>query len=145
MATRGVARSGLRRRAALDRDRGSAAVEFVLVGALTTIVFAGVLQLALALHVRTTLIDCAAEGAHQAALVGNTLPDGVARTEDLITTALAPDFARDVTARRLVVDGVPVVEVTVTAPLPVAGLLGPGGRLSVTGRALDEAALVGTP
>ena len=145
MATDRAARSGTRPRSAPERDRGSAAVEFVLVGALTTIVFAGVLQLALALHVRTTLIDCAAEGAHLAALVGNTLPDGVVRTQDLIATALAPGFAQDVTARHLVVDGVPVVEVQVTAPLPVAGLLGPGGRLTVTGRALDEAALVGGP
>jgi len=117
----------------------------VLVGALTTIVFAGVLQLALALHVRTTLIDCAAEGAHQAALVGNDLSDGVARKNYIITTAHAPGFAQDVTARHLVVDGVPVIEVEVTAPLPVAGLLGPGGRLSVTGRALDESALVASP
>lgn len=123
-------------------DRGSAAVEFVLVGALTTMLFAGVLQLALALHVRSTLIDCAAEGAHHAALVGSTLADGAARTQELIASALAPEFAEDVSARYAVLDGVPVVEVRVSAPLPVAGLLGPSGRLTVTGRALDEAALV---
>lgn len=137
--------SRFRRGALGPRDGGSAAVEFVLVGALTTIVFAGVLQLALVLHVRTTLIDCAAEGAHLAGLVGATLPDGVARTRDLIEMSLAPGFAQDVTARRTVVDGVTVVEVQVTAPLPVAGLLGPGGLLTVTGRALDEASLVAPP
>ena len=32
----------------------------------------------------------------------------------------------------------PVVEVTVTAPFPVVGLLGPAGTLTVSGHALVE-------
>ena len=39
-------------------------------------------------------------------------------------------------------DGVAVVQVDVTAPVPVLGLLGPGGTLHVTGHAVDEAGLV---
>lgn len=54
-------------------DRGSAPVEFVLVGALLTLLTVSVLQFALALHVRSTLIDAAAEGARHAALADSSL------------------------------------------------------------------------
>nr|WP_231716034.1 TadE family protein [Arthrobacter zhangbolii] len=43
-------------------ERGSAVVDFVLVGALVGLVFMAVIQLALVLHVRNTLIDAAATG-----------------------------------------------------------------------------------
>lgn len=122
-----------------DRDdTGSAVVEFVLVGALTTILFAAVLQLALVQHVRSTLVDCAAEGARYGALADRTPSDGAARTTALVTSALHPRYATDVTATRTVIDGLDVVRVEVTAPLPVIGLLGPGGSLTVAGHALAE-------
>ena len=41
-------------------------------------------------------------------------------------------------AERTTVDGLDVVRVTVSAPLPVLGLLGPGGVLTVEGHALQE-------
>jgi hypothetical protein len=44
-----------------------------------------------------------------------------------------------VTAGSTVVDGAAVAEVTVRTPLPVVGLLGPGGTLTVRGHALEEA------
>ncbi|NMR20835.1 TadE/TadG family type IV pilus assembly protein [Cellulomonas fimi] len=121
-------------------DTGSAVVDFALVAGLVTLVFAGVVQLTLALHVRSTLIDSAAEGARYAALADRELDDGEARTRQLIELSLAPGYADDVTAVETVVDGLAVVEVTVTAPIPVAGLLGPAGTLTVTGRALLEPA-----
>jgi Flp pilus assembly protein TadG len=130
------------RRSAAERgvapDAGSAAVEFVLVGILTTVLFAGVVQLALALHVRATLVDCAAEGARYGALDGSGPEAGAARTRELVASALAPSFAEDVRAERTTVDGLDVVRVTVSAPLPVLGLLGPGGVLTVEGHALQE-------
>ncbi|WP_414172598.1 TadE/TadG family type IV pilus assembly protein [Clavibacter tessellarius] len=43
-------------------DRGSAPAEFVMVGALLVVLALSVVQLALALHVRTTVLDAAAEG-----------------------------------------------------------------------------------
>lgn len=110
----------------------------MLVGALVTVLFVGVVQLALALHVRATLVDCAAEGARHGALAGHSPDDGAARARDLITSALAPSYADDVRAETTVVDGLPVVRVVVTAPLPVLGLLGPGGVLEVEGHALRE-------
>ncbi|HEX7804956.1 MAG TPA: TadE/TadG family type IV pilus assembly protein [Cellulomonas sp.] len=119
-------------------DRGSAVVDFALVGGLVALVFAGVLQLTLAQHVRNTLVDCAAEGARYAALADRTPEDGVRRAQQLIAAALSSAYAQDVTARRTVIDGLDVVEVTVVAPLPVAGLVGPAGSLTVAGHALAE-------
>lgn len=120
------------------RDAGSAVVDFVLVGAVTTVLFAAVLQLALALHVRATLVDCAAEGARYGALDGSDPTAGAERTRDLIASALAPGFADDVRAEATTLDGLPVVRVEVSAPLPLVGLLGPGGVLTVDGHALRE-------
>lgn len=122
-----------------ERERGSAIVEFVLVGALTTLVFASVLQLALALHVRSTLVDCAAEGARFGALADRSPDDAVARARELIEISLHPRFAEQVTAQRVVVDGLDVVEVELTAPLPLLGLLGPR-TLTVDAHALAEVA-----
>ena len=128
-----------RRAATGERDRGSAVVDFVLVGALVTVLLVGVLQLALAMHVRATLIDCAAEGARHGALLGSSPSAGAQRTRDLISSALSPAYANDVAARATQIAGAPVLEVAVRAPLPVLGLLGPAGVIDVSGRALVEA------
>lgn len=119
-------------------DRGSALVDFVLVGALLTLLFVGVVQLALALHVRNTLVDCASEGARYGALGGSTPQAGAARARELITGALSPRYAERVEASVVGADGVDVVVVRVEAPLPVLGLIGPGGVVSVSGRAVAE-------
>ena len=100
--------------------------------------FVAVVQLALVLHVRNTLVDCAAQGARYAAAAGRDPSDGVARTVELATAELTGAYARDVTATRTRVGGVDVVEVTVRAPMPVVGLLGPGGTLVVRGHAMVE-------
>jgi Flp pilus assembly protein TadG len=122
------------------RERGSAIAEFVLVSALLVALFLGVVQLALALHVRVLVVDAAAEGARVAARTDRDLGDGATRTRDLLTAALDERYARDVSVREAERDGLPVVEVTVRAPLPVVGLLGPSGMLTATGHALDEGA-----
>lgn len=111
----------------------------MLVGALTCLLFASVLQLVLALHVRATLIDCAAEGARHGALADSSPEAGAQRTMELIDSALAPGFADGVRAEATTIDGLPVVRVEVIAPLPLAGLLGPSGTLTVDGHALQEA------
>ena len=121
-----------------EPDEGSAVVDFVLVGALTTVLFLAVVQLALALHVRSTLVDCAAEGARYGSLGGHTPSDGAERTRELIAMSLAESYASDVTAEVVEVDGLEVVRVEVTAPLPVIGLLGPGDAMTVEGHALVE-------
>lgn len=119
-------------------DAGSAVVDFVLVGAFVTLVFVAVIQLAAVQHVRNTLIDCAAEGARFGALADRTPEQGAERTRELIAVSLSPRYAEDVAAGYREVMGLPTVEVTVRAPLPVIGLLGPSGALSVSGHGLRE-------
>ncbi|MFD4992875.1 TadE/TadG family type IV pilus assembly protein [Cellulosimicrobium cellulans] len=126
-------------RASNDPERGSAVVDFTLVSVLVLVLFLGVVQVALAVHVRATLVDCAAEGARVAGRADRGPQDGAVRTRELITAALSPRYAQDVVARQTVVGGLPVVEVTVAAPLPVVGLLGPAGVVTVDGHALEEA------
>jgi hypothetical protein len=119
-------------------DRGSAPVEFLLVSVLLVLVAVSVVQLALALHVRNTLLDAAAEGARFAALAGNDLDDGVARTNDLIGTAIGPAYSGGVTASYGERLGFRSTEIRVSAPLPLLGLIGPDRTLEVAGHAAVE-------
>lgn len=125
-------------RPSLRDDDGSAVAEFVLVGALLTVLTLSVLQLGLALHIRNTVRDAASEGARFAALADNGLDDGVRRSRDLIATALGADYASDVTAGYGRYRGHPSAIVTVRAPLPLIGLLGIDGGLEVVGHAAVE-------
>jgi Flp pilus assembly protein TadG len=130
----------VRQRRSADRERGSAVVEFTLVSVVLTALLLGVLQLGLVLHVRNTLVACAAEGARVAANADRGPADGVAATRALVTSALSADFARDVTAATVAgAGGTRLVEVSVAAPLPLVGLLGPDRRLHVVGHAVEEA------
>lgn len=113
-------------------------VDFALVGALLTVLFVAVLQLVVVLHVRNTLVDCAARGAGYGALAGADPEDAVTRTRELIGADLGPAYAAGVSASEVQVDGLDTVEVKVVARLPVAGLLGPARGLTVTGHALLE-------
>ncbi|WP_159622719.1 TadE/TadG family type IV pilus assembly protein [Ruania rhizosphaerae] len=121
-----------------DSERGSALVDFLLVSVLVTALVLGVIQLALTLHVRTVLVDAAAEGARYAALHESALAAGQDRTAQLIGMTLPEDYASDVSAETGSIDGVDLVEVHVRAPIPVLGLFGPSGVLTVTGRAVAE-------
>jgi hypothetical protein len=127
-----------RRRSYTANDRGSAPAEFVMVGALLTVLTLTVLQLGFALYIRNTLLDAAAEGARYGALADNRLSDGVARTRDLIATALGEDYARDVSATYGTYLGHPASMVTVRTPLPLIGLIGLDGGLEVVGHASVE-------
>lgn len=128
----------VRARVVLRGEGGSAPVEFVLVGVLLTFLTLAVLQLALALHVRNTVLDAAAEGARYGALADNEPADAVPRTTHLIETAVGSDFARDVTVREGSWMGVPAVIVTVRTTLPLAGFLGVDRALEVEGHAARE-------
>ena len=109
-----------------------------MVGALLTILTLSVMQLALALHIRNTVLDAASEGARFAALVDNTPADGVDRTRELIATALGPAYAADIVAATGDFLGHPSTIVTVRAPLPLLGLVGIPQGLEVTGHAARD-------
>ncbi|KAB1643513.1 TadE/TadG family type IV pilus assembly protein [Gulosibacter chungangensis] len=118
----------------LAEERGSATVEWTLVAGLLTLVFLSVLQVGFAMHIRTTLIDAAAEGARHAGLEGATAMDGYLRTEALIATAVSADYVEDITVER----GETLVTVTVRAPLPLIGLIGFPDGVEVTAHAPVE-------
>jgi hypothetical protein len=117
------------------RERGSAVVDFVLVGGLLTMFFLAIIQLTLVLHVRNTLIDAAASGARYGTLADRNAQDARDRTGELIGTALNAEFARDVATTEVTFQGIRTLEVTVRAPLPVIGLIGPRKILEVKGHA----------
>jgi hypothetical protein len=124
-------------RGRLGADDGSAAVDFALVAPLLVVLAIAVVQVALALHVRVTLIAAAAEGARAASLAGADPVAGVARARTLLHDNVAGSVVREVTAHRSRVDGLPVMVVRIDATVPLLGLLGPEG-LTVEGHALQE-------
>jgi Flp pilus assembly protein TadG len=119
-------------------DEGSAVAEFVMVSGLLTILTLSVIQLGLVLFIRNTVVDAASEGARFGALADNSAADGVARSVDLITTALGPGYATEVTASTGSYLGHPALTVTVHAPLPLIGLIGLDRGLEVSGHAAIE-------
>lgn len=125
-------------RAGSDSEAGSAVAEFIMVVPLLTVLTVSVLQLGLALHVRNTVLDAAAEGARFAALADNGLADGELRTRDLIAAAVGPGYARNVQASYAEFAGHRSTEIRVLAPLPLLGLLGFDGGLEVVGHAAVE-------
>lgn len=122
----------------MSGDRGSAAVEFVLVSVLVVLLFGVVFQIGLSLHTRNVLVAAAAEGARYGANADRGPAEARARTLQTIAQDLTPAYARraDV-APPTVSDG--VVEVRVTAPLPLLLRLTGPVRITVTGHALEEA------
>ncbi|HWC34884.1 MAG TPA: TadE family protein [Mycobacteriales bacterium] len=123
-------------------DTGSAAVEFVLVGSLVTLLFLAVLQVGVDYHVRNVLAACVADGARYGAnadVASATAAAAAANRE--IKEALGPSYAHAVAARSQdSVDGAQVVTIEVTARLPLlAWFLPVGPTVHATGHALLEA------
>lgn len=125
-------------RSALRRDEGSAPAEFVMVTGLLLTLVLGTLQLAIALHVRNTVLDAAAEGARYGALADRSPHDAARRTAELITAAVGEAYAREITVEQLGGDGQEVIVVTVRAALPLIGTFGPERIMEARGRALVE-------
>lgn len=118
-----------------SEERGSAVVDFVLVGGLLTMFFLAIIQLTLVLHVRNTLIDAAASGARYGTLADRGAADAQERAAALIGTGLNTDFAQSITTSEVTFQGLRTLEVTIKAPLPVIGLIGPRDLLEVKGHA----------
>lgn len=121
---------------AVDRERGSVAVEFVLVGTLVVLIGLALVQLVLALHVRNTLMSSAFEGARYAAQADQTLADGEQRSIDMVRSALG-GVEVEPTVSTGIHDGAEIVVVRLEAPVPLVGLWGPG-TMTVAARAFVE-------
>ncbi len=124
-----------------DGDRGSAPVDFVLVGSLLTLFFLAVLQVGIDLYIRNVLAACAAEGARYAANADIADPAaGASRTDQLILESLGSRYAdAHASSTQTLVAGQPVITVSVSAHLPLlAWFLPDGPTVTVAGHALQE-------
>ncbi|MFB8148057.1 TadE/TadG family type IV pilus assembly protein [Microbacterium sp. NPDC056003] len=119
-------------------EEGSSPVEFVLVGALLTVLTLGVLQFGVAVYVRNVVHDAAVEGAYHAALADTSLDDGARRTREIVSRTVGEEYATDIDVRETDALGHMSVEVTVRAMLPLVGLLGAPRTMEVTARAPVE-------
>ncbi|WP_371130797.1 TadE/TadG family type IV pilus assembly protein [Arthrobacter sp. SDTb3-6] len=103
-----------------------------------TVIFLALLQLALVLHVRNTVADAASSAARYGALADRTAQDARDRADLLIGSALGDGYSREVSAGVTSSNGVRILTVSVTAPLPLMGLWGPGRTLEMSGHAVVD-------
>jgi Flp pilus assembly protein TadG len=122
-------------------DAGSAAVDFVLVGVLVTMMFLALLQLGIDFYVRNVLAACVADGARYAANANVADPNaGAAEANREISRALGSSYANAVAPERQDrVDGASVVTIDVRARLPLLAWFLPAGPVvHASGHALRE-------
>ncbi|WP_237703001.1 MULTISPECIES: TadE/TadG family type IV pilus assembly protein [Protofrankia] len=121
-------------------ERGSAVVEFVLVGTLLLFLFLGVVQVGVVLHIRNTLAADAAEGARHAANLNMSEASGGPYAEQLIASSIPGRADTTCTSAATTGEsGVPLVEVRCQVAVPLTVL--PGGAkttLTVVGHAVKE-------
>lgn len=118
-------------------DRGSAVVEFAVVVPMLVLLLLAVVQVGLALHVRSTLQSAAAEGARVAAVSGGDPAVARARVGSALAASFADGVVESVSVTPVRASGLAVVEVEIRARLPLVGLLGPA-VLVVRGHATAE-------
>lgn len=120
----------------VETERGSAVAEFVMVSTLLIVLGLTIIQLALVLHVRNTLIDAASHGARYGALANRSVQDGAERARLLIGQSLHYGFADQISATTSNVGGHELVVVTVRTRVPLLGLVPNGWELELTGQAV---------
>ncbi|QCC78625.1 pilus assembly protein [Nocardioides daphniae] len=98
----------------------------------------GVMQLALVLHVRNTVALAASEGARHAAAWESTPSDGLVRTRDQWTGAVAERFVKATRIEVTDFAGTPAYRVEVDVAVPALGLGGPAVAFTVAGNAVIE-------
>ena len=144
--------------AAPPSERGDASTEFVMVSALLVLLTVAILQVSYAFYTRNILLDAASAGARYGTLYDRTPEEGRERAEQIIRgnnlLCSFPTFLRGAIKEQIIrgnlpesyaqdvhtsvyVDpsGIRILEVHVTAPLPVLGPWGFPGSISVSGHA----------
>ena len=119
-------------------ERGSAPVEFVMVGVLLVAIALTVLQIAFVAHIRAVVIDSAIAGAAHAALADTDDSEGVVRATDLVTSGVAAALVQSVTVTSGEVSGKPIASVTIRFGVPIIGPWLTIAETDVTGRAFRE-------
>lgn len=108
-----------------------------MISALLMVLLLGIIQLALMIHVRNTLIDAASTGARFGVLDDRTPDDGVARTRALIASSIADRYAQDVQYAYVHAPEGRLLRITITTQVPVLGILPGTGQLQIRGSAYD--------
>lgn len=109
-----------------------------MVSVLLVVVVLAVLQVAAAGLIRTIVADAAAGGAAYAALAGIPDAHGEVRARELLRVSLGSDVADAARISLRPGGGAGIVALDVTTDLPVIGIWGIPGALTVTGRAVRE-------
>ncbi len=128
-------RQGFRQR--LKCEEGNASVEFALVAPLLMLVALAVLQLMLAIHVRSVVTSAAIEGARVAALVDGDLSRAESRTRSILESNIAGAAVQSISASRVTEGDNEMFAVVVETELPLIGFYGPTS-MKLTGHALAE-------
>jgi Flp pilus assembly protein TadG len=121
----------------LKSERGNASVEFALVAPLLMLVALAVLQLMLAIHVRTVITSAAIEGARVAALVDGDLTRAESRTRSILESNIAGTAVQSISASRVTEGDNEMFAVVVEVELPLIGFYGPTS-MKLIGHALAE-------
>ena len=133
-------RSRVSRRNVHDRlasEGGNASVEFALVAPLLMLVALAVLQLMLAIHVRSVVTSAAIEGARVAALVDGDLARAESRTRSILESNIAGAAVQSITASQVTEGENEMFAMVVETELPLIGFYGPTS-MKLTGHALAE-------
>lgn len=125
-------------RTLLSDDRGSSAVEFLLVSIVLTALTLGVLQFAVAVYLHNLTHDAAVEGAYFAALADVDVSEGAVRTRAILDRTVGGGFVGSATARLIGQGETAMVEIRVTTHLPLVGFFGIPEAWEVTARAPRE-------
>lgn len=119
-------------------ERGSAAVEFVLVGLLLVALVFAVIQVVFVTHLRSVAIDSAIAGAARAALADKSDAAGVERANELLELTVEASLIRGVKARSSETAGRPTVVIEVELAVPATGPWVPVANMTVSGSAFRE-------
>jgi Flp pilus assembly protein TadG len=125
-----------------EPERGSAVVDFVLVGVLVVALLLAVLQVAVYVHVRNVVVASAQEGARYAANADVPAAAGAGRTLEVVGNATSARTAAGLSCTSgQEVDDSGLVLVVVRCTGAVPSLFAPLGDLlplEATGRAVEE-------
>ena len=121
----------------LASEEGNASVEFALVAPLFMLVALAVLQLMLAIHVRSVVTSAAIEGARVAALADGDLARAESRTRSILESNIAGAAVQSITASQVTEGENEMFAMVVETELPLIGFYGPTS-MKLTGHALAE-------
>ncbi|MEI6230432.1 MAG: TadE/TadG family type IV pilus assembly protein [Actinomycetes bacterium] len=121
----------------VQSERGSAPIQFVVGLPILVLISLAVIQMVLVLHIRATLTSAAAEGARAAALSGSSPARGVQRIKSALAGDIAQSAVDRVTIRARTLSGARVMEATISAHMPIVGLIG-AVQVLIHGHALEE-------